>query len=176
MWGTLHQRVEALGTWPNVALLLVAFLVCLQGFDWRQEWLEPTPQIPDARPGYTPEELREVFEVWGQAKRQRYAITQVTLDGIFPLVYGLLFAICVAQLFTGKRVRWLVVVPMLAMLADLVENMLLALLAWNDQDDASPLAWIAAASTLAKFSFFSASLILLVVGGIAGRRRSMTSA
>lgn len=176
MRNTLHRRLESLGTWPNVALLLVAFLVCLQGFDWRRKWLGPSPSLPDVRLGYTPDELQEVFEVWGQGRCQLYAITQVTLDVAFPLVYGVLFAICVARLFTGERGRWMVVVPLLATLADLSENVVLAFLAWSYRDTVSPLAWIASASTMAKFAFFGASLVLLLVGGIAGRRRSPTSA
>ncbi|WP_169975779.1 hypothetical protein [Tautonia rosea] len=171
----LHRRVESWGTWPNVALLLVAFLACLKGFDWRQKWLGPSSDLPDARLGYTPDELRAVFDAWGQGRCQLYAITQVTLDAAFPLVYGLLFALCVARLFTGDRGRWLVVVPLLAMLADLVENVILAFLAWSARETIPPLAWIASAATLTKFAFFGASLLLLLVGGIAGRRRSLTS-
>ena len=168
MLDAIHRRLTSLATWPVVALCVVGFIACQQGFAWRQNALGTSSDVPDVRFGYTPGEIRDLFESWGADRRELYAWTQVTLDLILPLIYGTLFAVLTARLFRGELSRWAVLVPMFAALADLLENATLAFLAWSYDGRESPLAWVAAGFTVVKFIGLGFALVLLLVGGVAG--------
>jgi hypothetical protein len=132
-------------------------------------------EVPDARFGYTPGEIRSLFEDWGVGRRELYARTEVTLDLAFPLVYGTLFAVFSARLFRKGLWRWALLVPLSGALADLIENFMIAYLAWSYDGHESPLVRAAACFTEVKFVCFVASLLLLLAGGVVGLRRDKTS-
>jgi hypothetical protein len=175
MLSAIHNRFFNLGTWPFVALLVVVFILCQQGFVWRQRALGGLSEVPDARFGYTPREIRNLFEDWGVGRRELYARTEVTLDLAFPLVYGTLFAVFSARLFRKGLWRWALLVPLSGALADLIENFMIAYLAWSYDGHESPLVRAAACFTEVKLVCFIASLLLLLAGGVAGFRRDKTS-
>lgn len=163
----IHDRMTSLARWPVVALLLVGFLACQQGFTWRHRQLGDA-ETPDARGWYTPDEIRDVFEAWGAERRSLYAWTEVTLDAVFPPIYGTLFAVLTARLFRVGGRRWLVVVPLVGAAADLLENITAAALAWTFDGRASPVTWAAACFTAVKTACFVGSLLILLAGGVAG--------
>ena len=85
-------------------------------------------------------------------------MTELTLDLVFPLLYGALFAAPLARLATPGWRRWLIALPVGAAGADLLENFTIAYLAWTQ-----PLAWLAYAFTLAKNILLAATLLALLV-------------
>jgi hypothetical protein len=175
MLSAIHNRFYTLATWPFVAVLIVVFILCQLGFSWRQRALGGLSEVPDARFGYTPGEIHNLFEDWGVGRRELYARTEVTLDLAFPLVYGTLFAVFSARLFRNGLWRLAVLVPLFGALADLIENFMMAFLAWSYDGHESPLVWAAACFTEVKIVCFGASLLLLLAGGVAGLRRDKTS-
>lgn len=173
MLNSIHNRLTSLATWPVVSLLLVGFLACQSGFDWRHRALGHA-ETPESLKWYTPGEICKLFEEWGDDRLALYAWTEVTLDLAFPLIYGTLFAVLIARLFQVGQWRWAVMVPLCGAAVDLMENATTAALAWsyiyNKQE--SPVAWAAACFTVVKIVCFVVSGLLLLGGGVAGLWRS----
>jgi hypothetical protein len=164
---SLYRLISRLAGWPMVALLSVALVLCAQGFVWRQEALGWQNQVLDMRYWYTPAEAQRFFEDLGSQGRHLYAITQVTLDFIFPLAYGVWFAILMVRLYGPERAG-LLFAPLLTVVADLSENVLTASLAWHYAGQASALAWLAAVGTATKSVLFVITLVLLLIGSVRG--------
>jgi hypothetical protein len=163
----LHARVARVATWPAVALLFLAFLACTQAFQWRQKALGHDHELLDVRRWYTPGEAQKLLDDLGPAGRRTYAVTQLTLDVVFPLVYGALVAALTVRLYP-PGCAWLLLAPALAVTADLLENVTTAYLAWTFAGPASGVAWAAAVFTLTKSAALVASLGVLFVGGVRG--------
>jgi hypothetical protein len=126
-------------------------------------------QVPDAHLGYTPAEAQQLLAALGAPGRHLYATTQLTLDVIFPLVYGLFFAVLMVRLYPLEQAG-ILFTPLLMVVADLAENVLTAILAWNYTGPLSVLAWFAAGCTVAKWIALVITLVLLVLGGVRGLR------
>jgi len=84
----LHNKLQGVATWPAVAILLFAFLVCSILFDWRQDELGYRSKILDVRFGYSPSDVVQLFEELRDNGRKLNAITEISLDLIFPFIYG----------------------------------------------------------------------------------------
>lgn len=152
-----------------MALLSVAIVVCVQGFIWRQAALGWPNQVLDAHLGYTSAEAQRVLAALGAPGRHLYAATQLTLDVIFPLVYGLFFAVLMVRLYPLEQAG-ILFTPLLMVVADLAENVLTAMLAWNYTGQTSALAWLAAGCTVAKWIALVITLAFLLLGGVRGLR------
>lgn len=125
-----------------------------------------TLESPDSRiGGYDAATLEALFTCWGPKGRALYAKTQVTLDLAFPLTYGLLLGLLVLNLARAGQER-LVLVPLLTLIADLGENLLLARLAWQGAPVEESLARTALAFTYVKFALFATSLALILGLGV----------
>jgi hypothetical protein len=154
-------------TWPAAAMFFVAFLICTVGFHVEASVLGPENRIPDARGWYTPPEVRDLFDRLGEHGRTVYAATAMSLDVVFPIAYGGMFAALIGNVYRPRTARLLVGVPVLAMAADLVENCLLSYYAWNFDGKQWPLLiWGAATATALKFVFIVLSMILTAAGGL----------
>ena len=164
----LISLLRRLPAWPMAALLLVGFLVCNMGFDWRSEQLGCDVKLLDVRGWYTPSEARDLLERLGEGGRSLYGATEVTLDFAFPLIYGSLFGLLILQLYSESAAKWLMSVPLIAVVADLFENGLAAYLAWTFDGQASAVAWAAAVFTAVKMSAFLGAVALILVGGAVG--------
>lgn len=169
MMTALYQRIHRLATWSVVALLSVAIVLCVQGFIWRQAALGWSNQVLDARLGYTPAEAQQVLAAMGAPGRHLYATTQLTLDVIFPLVYGLFFAVLMVRLYRLEQAK-ILFAPLLMVVADLAENVLTTMLAWSYTGQISALAWLAAGCTAVKWIALVITLVLLILGGVRGLR------
>jgi hypothetical protein len=91
----------------------------------------------------------------------------MTLDVVFPLVYGGLFAALIAHVYRPRLARVLVCVPLLTVASDLVENTLLSYYAWNFDGKQWPLLiWGATTATALKFVLFIVSLLIVGAGGL----------
>src|SRR5262245_5823950 len=109
----LYNLIHRLATWPVVALLFIAYIICGQGFVWRQIKLGPQLQLLDTRFLYSPVEAQKLFEMLGQQGRQIYAITELSLDLIFPFIYGSLLAIFLVRLYSSNMGNFLILLPLL---------------------------------------------------------------
>ena len=169
MSARLYSRFDRIATWPVAALLVVIVLLCNFGFSWRQGALGYGNDVLDARRGYTPADVQTLFENLGEGGRRLYATTEVTLDLVFPLAYGALFAILIARAHGPARAG-LLWFPLLTTVTDFCENGSIVVLALTYAGQPSPLAWVAAACTVVKSVLFVVSLLLVLAGGIMGLR------
>lgn len=86
--------------------------------------------ILDMRLSYTPDDAYALFSALGSAGRQAYRALHLLPDVLFPIGYAFTFAFASAwfllRLFPlDHRLQWLCMLPLVAGLADLLENVLL---------------------------------------------------
>jgi hypothetical protein len=187
MW--LHNRIDQIATWPVAAILLILGVLCLRGFDWRGSRLGSDPAILDVRSlGYSPEEVHTFFDAFGPTRTNLYAWTEITLDVGFAVIYSSLLCIFIIRLYPisplplsqednahGVRARlwkWLAgwgwLVPLLAGLVDMAENISVAVLAWSHPHESAGLARLASVFTVTKFVLLPLSILLVLGGGVRG--------
>src|SRR5215208_3120323 len=88
-----YANIPAIGGLVAVGVLL--YLV----FRWRAAYLSELSGIAqpilDGRLWYSPDTVAEVAKGLGPQGRTLYAISELTLDVLFPLVYGTAFALLI---------------------------------------------------------------------------------
>lgn len=175
MSDSLHSSLTHLATWPAVALLFILFLLCAQGFEWRQKTLGYENRALDGRFWYSPDDARDFLRNIGTDGRRIYAVTELTLDILFPLVYGTLFAALIIQVYSRESGRFLLLVPLLTAVFDVLENITTAYLAWQFDGRPSPIAYGATLLTATKSALLILSLILIVIGALISASRMYRS-
>ncbi len=167
---SVHHRIRSglqrLSTRRVVIPAVLVVLLCVAGFEWRDARLGGL-ELLDPRQWYTPEQAAGLFGALDRLDpraRAVYAWTEVSLDLIFPVTYGLLFALLLLCLFKHGRPFYLL--PIAGAAADVFENISIALLA--STYDGAPSSWtsVAAAFTLLKSALILATLAAAVVGAI----------
>jgi hypothetical protein len=166
MRDVIYRQLDRIATWPVLALLVILFVLCSQGFQWRstvmREIAGQDVRLFDVRSSYTPDEARELLETIDERGRRIYAITQLTLDLMFPLIYGGLFVITLYKLY-GDPV-YLLLVPLITVVADSLENLTTAYLALSYKGMVSPVARVASTFTVVKRSGLVISVALILAG------------
>ena len=168
MHDRIHRELQRLATRRVVIPTLLAALLCLAGFEWRDARLGSL-ELLDTRQWYTPEQAAALFGALDRLDsraRAVYAWTEVSIDMIFPVAYGLLFALLLLRLFGDGRPFYLL--PIVGAAVDVFENLSIALLA--STYDGDPTSWtrVAAAFTLLKSGLILATLAA-AVGGVIRR-------
>lgn len=166
MLDRFYNQLEHWASWQVVALLFVLFIICAQGFEWRRKQLGYENPGLDSRGWYSPLEVRDFLHNIKEEGRRIYYRTELSLDLLFPLVYGALFASLITHVYVRESARFLVLVPLLAVICDVLENILLAYLAWQFDERTSPIARAAAMATAAKSGLFVLSLLLILGGAL----------
>jgi len=155
----------ALERWSTRRVALAALagvIACVVGLAWRQGRLGGLTLL-DSRGWYTPTEAAALFEALDRLDtnaRAVYAATGLTIDMLFPVAYGLLFAIVLFRLFRAPL--WSL--PLALAAADALENATVAALALGYAGAPSPLAWVAAGFTLVKTALIAAVLAATGIG------------
>lgn len=170
-----YNFLERFATWQVVALLFVLFILCAQGFEWRSKTLGYENPALDGRFYYSPDEARDFLMKIGDSGQRVYVITELTLDILFPLIYGALFAALILHVYARENAKNLVLVPVLAVMADVLENITVSYLVWQFDGQSSPVARVAAILTAVKSSLFVLSLILILVGALVAIWRTSRS-
>jgi hypothetical protein len=120
---------------------------------------------------YTPDKAFQLISSYGEQGRQYYAVIEVTLDLVYPLVTALLFSLII--FYTFKRAfpshgwtLYLSLAPYTVLLADYLENVCIVSMLLIYPRESALLAQISNFFTIAKFSL--APLQLLFVVGLIG--------
>jgi hypothetical protein len=136
-------------------------------------------EVPDVRFGFSPDELHQVLDELGPAGRDFYRLVELSLDVAYPLAYGLFFAGLLW--FLGGRFlpaqniwRKIALLPLLASLFDLSENVSLSLLVSRFPERMDGLAGFANVANQLKFSLVAVSIGLVLAGLIAWGVRIFT--
>lgn len=161
----MQELIAPLVNTSVVASLIVSFIVCQVLFQLRRRRIGD--DIPDLwRQWYTPEKVHKFLDdLKAENNLNLYALSQVTLDVVFPITYGLLAAVTLYSLL-GQSLptfEFLLFLPLITVAADLLENATVAWLALTFEPCAPPrnLAWLTALSTFVKWR--SLYLLLLVL-------------
>ncbi len=162
----IRPVLQCLATRRVFALAVLVSLLCVAAFQWRDARLGGL-ELLDVRQWYTPEQAAALFGALDRLDpraRAVYAWTEVTVDLIFAVAYGLLLALVLLRLFGNGRPFYLL--PLAGAVADVVENVFIALLAASY--DGAPLSWtrVAAVFTLLKSVLLLAALAAVVGGAI----------
>ena len=151
-----------------IIILLVLFL--LANFVVIQA-IYPKFQTLDTLSSYTPDKAFQLISSYGEQGRQYYAVIEVTLDLVYPLVTALMFSLII--FYTFKRAfpshswtLYLSLAPYIALVADYLENVCIVSMLLMYPRESALLAQISNFFTIVKFSF--APLQLLFVVGLIG--------
>lgn len=160
MLESLHHWLEPKATWAMVVILFFLFIFSAQGFNWRKAKLGENETLDMQYTGYSPSTVAQIFGKYKKEQLKLYAYTELTLDIVFPLVYGFLLVFLTIHIFSAGKAEYLILLPIIGALADVCENISIAYLALSFDGRPSPIAWLAAGFTLTK-------IVLLVVGTLA---------
>jgi hypothetical protein len=109
-----------------------------------------------------------------------YAWSEITLDLVFPFLYGPLTAMLIVRLYS-PRYAWLLLAPLVSVAADLTENFSIAYLAvmYNHDPGSISATLVSVANTATRTKtvmVYGVSVAIIVFGAIAAvvRRRQST--
>jgi hypothetical protein len=158
--------------------VLVVFLIVMNGINVPNIIAASagyTGAIPmftlDVLPGYSPAYLAEVLSTYGEVGRNAYATSLMTLDMLFPISYGIFFALLVRRVYLNLNVpvglvNAMIAMPLLSWGLDWIENSTFVYLI--SVYPALPLAVAQFVSlvTLIKVSLYALTTIALVIGSV----------
>ena len=156
--------------WIVLLTLLVGVLIVM--FQWRNAEMIRFANGHYATPldgrwqGYTPTEAADLFNRLGADGRKFYAISEVSLDLVFPFAYGALLIMLVRRLWQPSWRSIFVVICILTAGTDLIENGIIAYLAFTYRDSVQPLAYMANLVTLTKWGLLCIALLSIFIGAL----------
>ena len=127
--------------------------------------------ILDLQFWYTPQRAYEIIGAYPAELRQAAAITRLTLDLIYPLVYGLLISFLLIVTFRrafpkSNFADLAVFIPWGGVLGDYLENFGLATMYLSYPTELVPLAWMTAVFTTIKWTLIGIGFVLVLVGAV----------
>ena len=139
---------------------LIGTILIMVGFQWLKNQLGTA--MLDEMAGYDRDMLDEQMLIFGEAGRRLHMIFTLSLDMIFPPVYGALFAGLLALAARGLPLK-AIAAPVIAVMAlDYAENLQLAMLLANYPELTTAQIEAASATTVAKFWAIRFTLYWLV--------------
>jgi hypothetical protein len=159
--------------WVTLAALLIFILfsaLVLPQQATKAEQETGSSDSPDMSFFYSPGDLYQIAESYGEQGRQAYIRARFTFDLVWPLVYTLFLATAISWVF-GKAFapdsRWqrANLAPLLGALFDYLENLSTSLVMLRFPDQTAVVDTLAPVFTTLKWSFLGASFVLLF-GGI----------
>jgi hypothetical protein len=121
--------------------------------------------------GYSPAQAYDVIAAYGRAGRKAYAVLLLTLDLLFPFLYGsfLFLSLRAVSLGAGFSKRWagrLGGIGFAAAVCDWLENICFLSLMGEFPGQSVPVARVASFFTVTKFLLSGISVVALLVVGI----------
>jgi hypothetical protein len=144
-------------------LSLAVVVLCGIAFVWRAAHLGAS--VPDGRVWYTAAQLGDFLACIGGSGRILYALTQLSVDVVFPLAYASLLTVLIERIWRTGDLGLLWLAPLLAAVFDLLENLALASLAFS-YSAAPPAALVAVAASFTLVKFVLVGVSVLLLGGI----------
>jgi len=124
-------------------------------------------QSPDTLFTYSSEKLFSITHDYGVEGRRMYLIQRFTFDLFWPIVYGMfclsLIGFAVMRFERLMKYKYLVYVPVIAVIMDYVENILVSVVFLMYPAESRMIAILASVSTSIKWIYVSLSMILAVV-------------
>ena len=170
-----NQLITTFEKWANWKSILALFalqmlfnLVLLPGMS-----SSDTHDLPilDLHFWYTPQRAYEIIGAYPAELRQATAITRLTLDIIYPVVYGLMLCLLLVVAFKrafpkSRFVDVAIFIPWAGMLFDYLENFGLATMYLSYPTELISLAWITAVFTALKWTLIGLGFVLVLIGAV----------
>jgi hypothetical protein len=172
-----RQLGELIERWANFKTLLLIILLALPFniifFPWRNSRLSDlsgvTEPFLDARFTYTPSTLNALFAAYGQSGRRLYALSEVTIDLIYPILYTLFLSLLISLILTKVfpdfiALKPLSFLPFVILLSDYTENFSLVILSLRHPNRIDWLAHMASLFTSIKWMVLSIIIVFILLG------------
>lgn len=169
----LHQISNTWIALSGLAVFLVFSVLVLPGQSARAETYAESVGSPDMSLLYSPDDLYDTAEAYGEEGRTAYVRSRFTFDVIWPLVYTLFLSTAISWVY-GRAFaplsRWQLanIAPLLGALLDYLENVFASIVMLRYPDHTAVIDMLAPVSTLVKWIFVSGSFALLLVGAVVG--------
>lgn len=141
---------------------------------------DPTGELEkiDTKFFYTSTELYEILDAYGDQGRRVYALSHLTADVLFPLVYAFFFGLLIAYIFQrafpkDSWVQQLNLVPIMLLIFDLIENVSVVILLLAYPTQMEGLARFAGIITSVKWILAGITVALPVAGAAVWLIRSL---
>jgi hypothetical protein len=170
----LTRLLNRLANWKTIVILiLIALPFNLVIFPMRSARLKDlsgeNDPIIDAKFAYTPAQVYELVPAYGEQGRQLYALTELTVDLAYPILYNLFLSVLMAIIFrgafsSGSKLHKLPLLPLASWLADYLENAGITVMLLSYPQELDALAWVTSFFSTAKWTIGGASAVLIVIG------------
>ncbi len=154
-------------------VLMIGFMVFVLPNQARESTMETgSDRSPDTSFYYTPDDLYQMAEEYGESGREAYIHARWTFDLVFPLVYTSFLAIGISWFIQrlpdwGDIWKWANLLPILGGIFDLLENTAATLVFSMFPDRLHAVMVSASVLTLIKWVLVSASFVPYFLFGIA---------
>jgi hypothetical protein len=158
--------------WVTLAALLIfllfsALVLPRQAATSEQE--TGAADSPDMSLIYTPSDLYQMAELYGEQGRAAYIRARFTFDLVWPLVYTLFLSTALSLLYargfaTDSRWQRANLAPVLGALLDYLENLSTSVVMWRYPAPTAVIGVLAPVFTLLKWAFVGGSFVLLLIG------------
>ncbi len=154
-------------TLTAVILFLIFSVTVLPNQSAKAEIYSAEAGSPDLSLFYTTDELYRMADLYGMSGRRAYVQARFTFDLMFPLIYGTFLLTTIAWAagkLLRKNSRWriLVLIPLLAVIFDLLENTAASVVIGRYPQPSQLAAMVAPFFTLIKWLFVGSSFFLAI--------------
>jgi len=124
---------------------------------------------PDMSFLYTPKELYDMADAYGDQGRAAYIRARFSFDLVWPIVYTVFLSTAITWIFAQSfppesRWRWANLIPLIGMLFDYLENISTSFVMYRYPAPSPLIAWSASLFTAVKWIFITGSFGLLLIG------------
>ena len=141
---------------------ILAFILCMVGFGLLRDYLGA--EMLDLLPYYDRATLEGRILEYAPAAREAYAIATLTLDGLFPLAYGFIFAALLHWLIGRTHpMRILALLVLIPMVLDWSENVQFSLILQQFPDISDAQVMLASYTTMFKWYTLRSIQALIVI-------------
>jgi hypothetical protein len=177
MWREISDWLHQISnTWIALSGLVVFLLfsaLVLPGQSALAEKYAGSVGSPDMSFLYSPDDLYDMAEAYGDEGRTAYVRSRFTFDVMWPLVYTLFLSTAISWIYGrafAPNSRWQLanLAPTFGALLDYLENVSASIVMLRYPDQTAVMDTLAPIFTLVKWIFVSGSFALLLVGAVVG--------
>lgn len=164
-----NKLLELLTKLATGKLIVVFILLVIAVNVFLLPAIYPSFETLDLQSSYSPERAYQLIDSYGEEGRQYYALIELTLDLIYPILNALMFSTLTIYLF--RRVfppdsfwQKLPLLGPIVMIVDYLENVGIVTMLLSYPRRLGVVAWTANVFTATKFFLSYLELILIVIG------------
>ncbi len=183
----MHTLLNLLTKWATGKNILLLFVLLIVINVWVLPAIYPQFDTLDFQSSYTPDGAYNLISSYGQAGRQYYAVVELTLDVVYPIISALFFSLF--TVYTFRRIfplhswlQWLPLLGFIVMGADYMENACIVTMLLSFPQRLDAVAQAGNLFTVTKFTLSYVELVLMTIGligiivkqALALRRRNLS--